>query len=257
MSHGGGSDERWLVSYADFITLLMVLFVILYAGSQVDVSKYKQLASSLSAAFGGGPVKVVDPLINDASGGGDNSIPKPISVPGIPTAPLNSADVTSQLTDMLSSSQLSNQISVQNNIEGMLISLGSKLLYVPDTADLQPEAYPLLDKLVEMIRSLPNEVRVIGNTNSKPPADPRFKDNWDLSMQRSLTIVRYLMSKGIEGKRLMPTGVADTRPLFPEDSPEHLALNSRADIVVVYQVTSNIIDLNFVDSSARSTGGGG
>jgi chemotaxis protein MotB len=257
MSHGGGSDERWLVSYADFITLLMVLFVILYAGSQVDVTKYKQLASSLSAAFGGGPVKVVDPLINDSGGGADNQVPRPITIPGIPTSPLNTSDVTSQLTDMLSSSQLSNEISVQNNIEGMLISLGSKLLFVQDTADLQPEAYPLLDKLVEMVKPLPNEIRVIGNTNSTLPQNTRYKDNWDLSMQRALTIVRYLMSKGIEPKRLLPTGASDTRPLFPDDSPEHRALNSRADIVIIYQVTSNIIDLNFVDTKANTTGGGG
>jgi chemotaxis protein MotB len=251
--HGGGGDERWLVSYSDFITLLMVLFVILYAGSQVDVTKYKQLASSLSAAFGGGPVKVVDPLINNSGGGADSQIPKPISVPGIPMETLNTRDVTSQLTDMLSSAQLSNELSVQNNIEGMLISLGEKLLFKPGTADLQDEAYPLLDKLIEMIKPLPNEVRVIGNTNSQPPSDPRYRDNWELSMQRAMTIVRYLAAHGIEAKRLMPAGVADTRPLFPNDSPEHEALNSRADIVIIYQVTSNIIDLNFTGSA---TGGG-
>jgi chemotaxis protein MotB len=252
--HGGGGDERWLVSYSDFITLLMVLFVILYAGSQVDVTKYKELATSLSAAFGGGPVKVVDPLINNSGGGGsDNQIPKPISVPGIPMETLNTRDVTSQLTDMLSSAQLSNELSVQNNIEGMLISLGEKLLFKSGTADLQEAAYPLLDKLIEMIKPLPNEVRIIGNTGSQPPSDSRYRDNWELSMQRALTILRYLVNNGIEAKRLMPAGVADTRPLFPNDTPEHEALNSRADIVIIYQVSSNIIDLNF---TGASNGGG-
>jgi chemotaxis protein MotB len=251
--HGGGGDERWLVSYADFITLLMVLFVILYAGSQVDVTKYKELATSLSAAFGGGPVKVIDPMINNAGGGSDSTIPKPISVPGIPMETLNTRDVTSQLTDMLSSAQLSNELSVQNNIEGMLISLGEKLLFKPGTADLQEGAFPLLDKLIEMIKPLSNEVRIIGNTNSQPPSDPRYRDNWELSMQRALTILHYLVDHGIDAKRLMPAGVADTRPLFPNDSPEHEALNSRADIVIIYQVTSSIIDLNFTGSPS---GGG-
>jgi chemotaxis protein MotB len=251
--HGGGGDERWLVSYADFITLLMVLFIILYSGSQVDVSKYKELAQSLSAAFGGGPVKVIDPLINNVGGGSDNQVPRPISVPGIPMETLNTRDVTSQLTDILTTSQLSNELSVQNNIEGMLISLGEKLVFKQGTADLQEGAYPLLDKLIEMIKPLPNEVRVIGNTGSQPPADPRYRDNWELSMQRAMTIVRYLVDHNVDPKRLMPAGVANTRPLFPEDTPEHQALNSRADIVIIYQVTSSIIDLNFTSSPS---GGG-
>jgi len=66
--HGGGGSERWLVSYADFITLLMVLFVVLYSMSQVDIERYKQLADSLRAAFSGGPVRVIDPGIDQAGG---------------------------------------------------------------------------------------------------------------------------------------------------------------------------------------------
>ena len=91
MSHGGGEGggDRWLVSYADFITLLMVLFVVLYSMGQVDVEKYKQLADSLRAAFtlGGGPVKVVDSQISQGGGRNPDGVPNPIVVPGIPDKP--------------------------------------------------------------------------------------------------------------------------------------------------------------------------
>jgi chemotaxis protein MotB len=90
MSHGGGDGggERWLVSYSDFITLLMVLFVVLYSMGQVDVVKYKLLAENLRSAFsGGGPVKVVDSQISTGGGTVKDGAPNPIVVPGIPEKP--------------------------------------------------------------------------------------------------------------------------------------------------------------------------
>ena len=96
MSHGGGDEggERWLVSYADFITLLMVLFVVLYSMGQVDVEKYKMLAENLRSAFsGGGPVKVVDSQISTGGGTTKDGEPNPIVVPGIPEKPPVSEEV--------------------------------------------------------------------------------------------------------------------------------------------------------------------
>src|ERR1041385_4547378 len=127
--HEEHHDDRWLVSYADFITLLMVLFVILYSMGQVDVKKYRKLADSMRTAFTlGGPSQVVDSQISQAGGTNEDGPSKPIVVPGIPEGPTQSEEVAGELTNMLATQNLGNAVSVQTNIEGVLISLSEKLI---------------------------------------------------------------------------------------------------------------------------------
>jgi chemotaxis protein MotB len=244
-SHGGGS-ERWLVSYADFITLLMVLFVVLYSMSQVDIMRYKQLANSLSSAFLGGPVRIIDTGIDQAGGISPNEDKSsaPIVIPGIPKVPVNSQEVAGQLTELLTTAKLGGVVSVQNNIEGVLISLSERLLFAPGTAQLQPEAFTVLDTIANMIKNIDNEIRIIGHTDNTPPADPRYKTNWELSLARAMVIGSYLEKSGIAPERLFVAGRGEYRPIFPNDTPEHRALNSRADIIVVYPVSTDAFNMD-------------
>ncbi|MBP7690427.1 MAG: OmpA family protein [Anaerolineales bacterium] len=240
MSHGGGGD-RWLVSYADFITLLMVLFVVLYSMGQTDIQRYKSLAESLRRAFGGdgGPVLVVDPGINASTGGEDDTQPAPVEVDGFPQRSSDTLDVASDLSRLLGDNNLANGVSVQNNIEGVLLSLSESLLFIPGRAELLPEAYPLLDKIAEMLNKIENEVRVTAYTDDAPPADERFPSNWELSAARSAAIVRYLIDQGLSPERLSASGRGEYHPLFPNDTPEHRSYNRRAEIAVVYVVEQN------------------
>jgi chemotaxis protein MotB len=243
-AHGGGGSERWLVSYADFITLLMVLFVVLYSMGQVDIKRYKQLADGLRAAFSGGPVRVVDPGIDQAGGITQDKEAAPIVIPGIPQMPVTSVEVAGELTNLLSAADLGGVVSVQNNIEGVLISLSEKLVFVPGTAQLQADAFPVLDTIVKMIAPLENDIRVIGYTDNTPPVDPRYPTNWELSVGRALVIAEYLMKAGVTPDRLIVSGRGENKPVFPNDTPEHRALNSRAEIIVVYSVASDVVNLN-------------
>jgi len=252
MSHGGGGSERWLVSYADFITLLMVLFVVLYSMGQIDVQRYKALAEGLRTAFTGSPQRVVDPGIDQAGGTTENETVAPIIVPGIPKVPMDETEVAGELTDMLAASNLGGAVSVQNNIEGVLIALSEKLVFAPGTAELQADAYPVLDTIIEMIRPIDNEIRIIGHTDNSPP-DPIYGSNWGLSVARALEIEQYMESKGINPARLSISGRGEHQPIFPNDTPEHRSLNSRAEIIVVYEVETNVIDLDLnVDAEENS-----
>lgn len=242
-AHGGGGSERWLVSYADFITLLMVLFVVLYSMGQVDVAKYKALASGLKVAFSGGPVKVVDAGIN-AGGGGKEQEAAPIIIPGIPQQSVNSTEVAGELTSMLNQAHLGGSVSVQNNIEGVLISLGEKLLFRPGTAELNPEAYPILDTIIHMLLPTENEIRVTGHTDNTPPSDPHYPTNLELSVGRAVVIADYFIQAGIQPQRITVAGRGEYKPIFPNDTAEHRALNSRAEIVIVYAVASDMLKLN-------------
>jgi chemotaxis protein MotB len=243
-AHGGGGSERWLVSYADFITLLMVLFVVLYSMGQTDVQRYKALADGLRAAFSGGPVKIVDPGIDQAGGITEDKEAAPIVIPGIPQVPVSSVEVAGELTDLLRAANLGGAVSVQNNVEGVLISLSEKLVFVPGTADLQADAYPVLDTIAKMISELQNDIRITGHTDDTPPSDPHYLSNWELSVGRALVIADYFHKAGVDPARIMVAGQGEYKPIFPNDTPEHRALNSRAEIVVIYSVASDIVNLN-------------
>lgn len=249
--HGGGGGERWLVSYADFITLLMVLFVVLYSMGQTDVQRYKALAESLREAFGGQTL-LVDPGINDAGAGTGDSEPNPVDVEGFPQRTSDSLDVASDLTNLLTESGLSNGISVQNNIEGMMLSLSETLLFEPGAADLIPAAFPVLDQIADMLNRIDNQVRVTAYTDDTPPTDPRYPTNWELSAARSASIVRRFVEQGVLPDRLAVVGRGEYHPVFPNDTPEHRAFNRRAEIAVVYVVESQeyVIDSNVLLESA-------
>lgn len=241
--HEEHHDERWLVSYADFITLLMVLFVILYSMGQVDVEKYRRLADSMRTAFTvGGPSQVVDSQINQAGGTNEDGSAKPIVVPGIPEGPTQSEEVAGQLTNMLASQNLGSAVSVQTNIEGVLISLSERLIFEEGQADPPAEALPVLDTIVEMLRPISNKVRLVGHTNNTPSSNPIFPTNWELSLGRALSVARYMMNAGIAPDRFIIAGEGEYAPLFPNDTKQHKELNARVEIIIVYPVENNIIN---------------
>ncbi len=245
-AHGGGGDdgggERWLVSYADFITLLMVLFVVLYSMGQTDVKKYKQLADSMKVAFSvGGSSKLVDPKINSAAGAMEDGESKPIVIPGIPEDPPQTEEVAGQLTQMLSDNGIGNEVSVQTNIEGVMISLSEKLVFTPGSDQLAPEVYPLLDTIANMVIPIDNNVRLVGHTDDTPPLDSKYKNSFELSMARAMLVAEYLMSKGVSPERLLISGRGQYDPIFPNDTDQHRSLNGRVDIVVIYRVDNMVI----------------
>ena len=243
--HEEHHDERWLVSYADFITLLMGRFVVLYSMGQVNVEKYKQLAESMRTAFSlGGAAQIVDSQINQAGGTSEDGTSKPIVVPGIPEGPTQSEEVAGQLTAMLSSQNLGNEVSVQTNIEGVLISLSERLIFKNDQTELPPESYPVLDTIVEMLRPIDNKVRLVGHTNNTPSTNPAYPSNWELSLARATTVAKYLINAGIAPERLIISGQGEYAPVFPNDSDQHKELNARVEIIIIYKIDSNIIDIN-------------
>ena len=250
MSHGGGeeengSSERWLVSYADFITLLMVMFVVLYSMGQVDVKKYKQMAESMRNAFTlGGAEDIVDPEINKTGGTLEDGQSKPIVVPGIPSEPPKSVEVAGQLTSMLTSQNLGSEVSVQTNVEGVLISLSEKLIFKAGSTEMPPESLPVLHTIADMVRSIDNQVRLVGHTDNTPPADPHYANNWELSTGRAMVVANILIEDGIAPERLIVSGRGEYQPIFANDTPEHRALNSRVDIIIIYRVDSNVLGLD-------------
>ncbi len=237
MSHeeeGGGHDERWVISYADLVTLLLGFFIILYASAEVDMQRFEQLSAAFSQAFN------VD--ISEGSGSDDGSTVFDAGSGFMPNGSLESIleDDVLRIRAQIEQSALEagirpGQVEVIRAHESVVLRLSDNLLFTSASAQVRLEALPLLDVVAEVVRSLPNEVRVEGHTDNVPVGTAAYPTNWELSSARATAVLRYLVEEaGVEPSRMVAAGYGEFAPLASNATPEGRALNRRADIVLVY-----------------------
>ena len=192
----GPSRDRWLVSYADFVTLLLAFFVTIYAISRLDNSKLIQAQHSIQRALnapvflGGFPL---EPELGDLSSPGTRG-----DLPGasLRAAPQTQIEEVAQIVQ----ESLHNQTNYQDiwlmiTALGLVIHLPEFLFFTSGEAQVRPEAEPLLDRLADILRKIPNQVAVEGHTDNRPINTPHFPSNWELSVHRATSLVRYLVEK--------------------------------------------------------------
>jgi chemotaxis protein MotB len=253
--HGGAhNDERWLLTYSDLITLLMALFIIMWAVSTVNDSKFDQLSKSLSDAFSGkifqGNEAVIDgssgtktevvPLAKEPSKGSQpaKSFDESVQAAAAAADLENLRELQQQVDAYVGSKGLSGKIETSIDERGLVIRiLPDDVLFDTGKADLRPDARPILDELARLLGGLPgnNPVRVEGNTDDVPISTGEFEDNWALSVARATSVLRVILEDGFDPTRLSAAGYADQRPLASNDTVEGRALNRRVEIVVVRQ----------------------
>ena len=268
------SHERWLVTYADMLTLLMVLFVVLFAMSSIDTKKFEQLAAGLKAGFGaatafdGGTGAL---LSNGQANSAFDAMNPPNVAPDIP-APATSTAVQKKVdaavaaasrvqaqatlsvakTEVNKFKKLQDQITAAlkaKNIKigirftiderGLIITIiTSSVVFAGDRADLLPFAQNLLDAIGPTLKPLPNKIEVDGHTNQLPTPTRYFPTAWELSSARASIVVRYLIdAEGLPADRMLAVGFAGTRPLYPVSDPRAVTLNRRVEIVVLTTLT--------------------
>ena len=110
-----------------------------------------------------------------------------------------------------------------------------------DHRSLQDSAYPVLDTIIGMLKTTEHQIKIVGHTDDLQPNNSKYSNNWELSIARAMMISDYMIKSGISPERMIISGRGEFDPIFPNDTPEHRALNSRADIVIVYQIDSNLI----------------
>lgn len=238
---GGGNSERWLLTYADMITLLMVFFIVMYAISEMDKSKYEAVASALNKALGGGN------LVVNLEGQGDGvSVPMPFAELPTITASLNpTADEVAtnggEEVDPLESIGQAlyadfvhdGRFTVRISDRGLIISLVGSALFDSGQADIRPQFLPLLDAIVDRIRTIGNDISVEGFADSDPIRSAQFPSNWELSAARANQVRDYLEQSGVDAERLIVVGYGATRPVFDNRTAEGKAKNRRVDIVIL------------------------
>jgi chemotaxis protein MotB len=238
--HGGEaheSDERWLITYADMITLLMVFFIVMFSMANTDLKNFEKVAQSLQVAFNVGGRSPAASLIGISSGATSSvgSTSAPVLFNSLPPNRRDFVRISSELTTYAQSLNTSGDISINMTTEGIIISLSEKLTFKPGETSLRPEVAGVLDKVSEMLQPLDNKIRIEGHTDNTPTNHPMYPTNWELSAQRAISVVRYLEDEGgITPERLQIAGNAEFKPLAPNDTRANRARNRRVDIIIIY-----------------------
>jgi chemotaxis protein MotB len=255
-------DERWLVSYADMITLLMAMFLVMWSMASVNTSKFESLAASLREAFSG---KILPGGEAALQPGNQSAAEKAAPTPPIPTiTPVTSPEASAQTPNQAQgvgdgrrsdaaqkeaedlerlkreidayaeARGLDTQVKTTVARRGLVVTvLTDKVLFASGSADVKPEAGSLLDALARLLKTqVRNPIQVEGNTDNVPVSG-RFPTNWELSTARATAIVRKLIGRGVNPDRLAATGYADRHPIATNATEAGRRANRRVELVVL------------------------
>jgi chemotaxis protein MotB len=246
------NHERWLVSYADFITLLFAFFVVMYSISSVNEGKYRVLSSSLEAVFSE-QVRSLDPIqegeINRGKGEESPSPGKPqgeeflIELPETPYTPPPVPEETIQTINELSK-QMNNalseliddeNVSIKKGDDWLEVEIKSNVLFNSGQARLENSAVPIIGKIAAILNTSANPLQVEGFTDNNPINTPRFPSNWELSAARSASVVHLLERYGLKPERMSAIGYGEFKPIADNSTEEGRRKNRRVVLVVLGQ----------------------
>jgi chemotaxis protein MotB len=229
-------DERWLITYADMVTLLLAVFIVMYALSDTNVRKFTAFAQSVSAAFntdvfeGSAPTTVTS---------GVDTAPDPGTTTS--SAGLIASDyksVAATIKDYAITQGVDGSVDVDKVPEGIAIRIRDALLFEPGRARLTDASKAVVTRIAATIAGLPNQIRIEGNTDDIAPSGPLFTDNWQLSTARSLAVLDTLVETGVSPSRLSAAGRAEFNPLVPNVDEASRARNRRVDFLILYPQSS-------------------
>jgi chemotaxis protein MotB len=227
---GGGHDnsERWLLTYADLITLLLGLFVILYAMSKIDAGKYAEIVNALGGVFGSS---------KGVMAGNTGMMNSPI-----PVIQNERQRIAQDIRSALHLDARKLPIAITSSERGVTVHIMDELLFASGNAEIRESSLPALDSLARVLRDLPNDVRVEGHTDNVPISTSAYPSNWHLSVARAVSIAYYLIQvHSLNPEKVAAVGYAEYQPLVPNDSDVHRAQNRRVDIVILANPSRTIV----------------
>lgn len=219
--------ERWLITYADLITLLLAFFIMMYTFSKQDTEKYREVTGHLKTIFSGGA-----PVGSHGSRSGSAPFDVSLATPG------STEDVKKNLEQEINKVKangdaIQKKISVISDERGIVIRILDEAFFDPGKADLKLSAKKMLDRITPVIGKVGNPVRVEGHTDNIPISTPEFRSNWELSVRRATEVIRYLIEKhDLSPQRISAVGYAEYHPVGPNNTAENRSRNRRIEIIV-------------------------
>ena len=264
------NHERWLVSYADFITLLFAFFVVLYASSQVDKRKAGRVAMSIQVAFqemGVFPaattqtplnsnkpmpfstVQAIEQMKNKTETGRTDSPPVD---PVVARDQVDLNTLQSELQEALHDEISLNQVALHRETEGLVVSLKEFGFFNSGSTTIKPESLPALDRIASILAVRTCRLRIEGHTDNQPIHTPQIASNWELSTARATEVVRFLIINHRFGpERLSAVGYAEYHPVASNLTPNGRAQNRRVDIVILAAKASEVFLTPGADTTTK------
>ncbi len=269
-SHRGHSEEhaeaenseRWLLTYADMITLLLALFVVLFAMSTINIQKFMEFKTGVVKSFSTLQLNSVvhggTGLLQNTSLVQRSGVVKGI-LPPINQSSGNSTAIAQQVNAALQQAGLAADASVTTDQRGVVVTMMSdKMFFGVDSAQLGAAGSAVVDVLASVLKTMPNNVVVEGYTDDQPIIGGPYSSNFELSAVRATTVVeRMTRVDGIPEARLSATGYGQTHPLVPNSSPANMAINRRVDVVILNPAVSSVISPATPVSTQATSGSSG
>lgn len=227
--HEKENAERWLLTYADMITLLMLFFIVLYSMSTIDAKKYAEISDALEAVFSSGNFGIFS-MQSGSSGileGKTSAVIKQ-------TQPEKRASLKDELKKIIQG----NRMSVSERSDGIVVTMAADLFFASGSAAISDEGMHAIQNLASYLAPLTESIRVEGHTDSVPlAADVGVADNWELSARRALGVLAMLAAYGVPESRLSALAYGATKPVRSNATPEGRAENRRVEIVILFDTS--------------------
>lgn len=210
--------DRYLITYADLITLLLGLFIIMYAMSNIDSEKYKSAVSALGNVFGNSTTQIIP-------NGGINPYQFPI---------VKRNTLKRDLQNVISDNKFDESVQLIESERGIIVRILDKILFPSGSADLTEQSQKVLSEIARILKESPNDLRIEGHTDNVPINSALFPSNWHLSINRALNTAYFLMSsQGLPQDKVSVVGLAEYKPIAENNSVEGRQQNRRVDIVIL------------------------
>jgi len=248
------NHERWLVSYADFMTLLFAFFVVMYALSSLNEGKYRVLGESLTGAFGSkAPARIVPaapPLPPDLP-------PLPRDLPLQPRAPRTiirpadpqalqreqMRDIAHDILKVLDSLVRNGQVRVTQSNRGISVEINASVLFDSGQAQLRAQSGRVLQEVGAVLAHAQQGIQVEGHSDDAPISTSQFPSNWELSAARASSVVRLFAASGVAEARLSVVGYGPNRPVTSNDTPEGRARNRRVTVLILAETPGKVVEI--------------
>ncbi|MGR3765381.1 flagellar motor protein MotS [Rossellomorea sp. NS-SX7] len=217
---------RWMVTFSDLITLILVFFILLFSMSQIDIVKFRAIADSFQQK------QILEFYPSVIPFETPSSEPE-IEMDDGAERDKDLQELLSEIQSYLRENKLSEIVVATRTERGVVLVLQEQALFASGEAAILETSYPFLNKVGELLSQIPNFVKVEGHTDNRPISTYQFPSNWELSSARASAVIRYLTgAENLDPKRFIAVGYGDTRPIAPNDTAENLQKNRRVEIII-------------------------
>lgn len=252
------NHERWLISYADFITLLFAFFVVMYSISSINEGKYRVLSDSLVNAFKNAPTADQALRLSQAQPKTRPIKPAPLKKlepvldPKIKMRTESMRQVAQDLLKVLEPLISHNQVKITQSVRGVTVEINAAVLFAPGQATLQPESVKVLTSVAQILAQIPNQIQVEGHTDDIPINTVYYPSNWELSSARASSVVRLFGANDVAPERMVAIGYADNRPVVPNTDSESRTRNRRVTMLIISEAPSKTTEIPIKDDPQTS-----